>query len=154
MLGRRVARRCGNYRPVLPLCSQVLVQPSIPPAEVQAFPASLRPLVSLGLHLEGPAWAALKQRVLFAASGRCAVSGAPLAAVHERWAFDDDARVLRLAGLRAEAPEVQQVGRAALAGCAGHEIIAWLCTAHSSARAQRCPGAFPRGSGCGPALVS
>ncbi|KAL4427468.1 hypothetical protein ABPG77_000757 [Micractinium sp. CCAP 211/92] len=88
----------------------VLVQPSIPPAEVLAFPASLQPHVSLGLHLEGPAWAALKQRVLAAAGGRCAVTGAPLAAVYERWAFDDASQVLRLAGLRAAAPEVQQVG--------------------------------------------
>lgn len=91
----------------------MLVQPSIPPAEVLAFPASLQHHVSLGLHLEGPAWAALKQRVLAAAGGRCAVTGAPLAAVHERWAFDDASRVLRLAGLRAAAPEVQQVGPSA-----------------------------------------
>ncbi|KAL4447434.1 hypothetical protein ABPG75_004653 [Micractinium tetrahymenae] len=87
----------------------VLVQPSIPPAEVLAFPASLRPHVTLGLHLEGPAWAALKQRMLAAAGGRCAVTAVPLAAVHERWTFDEPSRVLRLAGFRTEAPEVQQV---------------------------------------------
>lgn len=75
------------------------MQPSVPPVEVHAFPAALRPHVSLGLHLNGGVpWAALKAATLAAAQGRCEVTGAPLAAVHERWHFDDAARVGSVGG--------------------------------------------------------
>lgn len=87
-----------------------VVQPTIPPVEVFPVPASLSSHVTLGLHLQGPAWVAVKAAVLAATHGRCTVTGAPLAAVHERWAADDGACVLRLLGFRAEAPEVQKVG--------------------------------------------
>lgn len=89
------------------------MQPTVPPVEVYAFPASLVQHVSLGLRLApagGQAWAELKAATMAAARGRCSVTAAPLAAVHERWGFDDARRVLRLLGFRAEAPEVQQIG--------------------------------------------
>jgi hypothetical protein len=94
---------------------QVSVRPEVPPVEVYAFPASLAPHVSLGLRLPSAtsrsrAWVAAKAAAMAETGGSCAVTGGPLAAAHERWEWDDGARVLRLVGLRAEAPEVQQVG--------------------------------------------
>lgn len=89
------------------------MQPELPPVEAHAFPASLARHVSMGLLLPGGrsrAWAAAKAAAMAATGGRCAVTGSPLAAAHERWGWDDGGRVLRLLGLRAEAPEVQQVG--------------------------------------------
>lgn len=82
------------------------MQPTMPPVEVQALPASLLPHISPRLALTGPAWESAKQETLAASSFRCELTGAPVAAAREHWAVDDSQRVLRLLGLRAEAPEV------------------------------------------------
>ncbi|PSC68471.1 HNH endonuclease isoform A [Micractinium conductrix] len=95
----------------------VLVQPSLPPVEALALPASQAPHLALGLRLRGAAWERVKAAVVAAGGGRCSITGAPLAAPAEQWVFDDGAHVLRLAGFRLVAPEVSQVnGLLALEG--------------------------------------
>ncbi|KAL4856769.1 hypothetical protein ACK3TF_002835 [Chlorella vulgaris] len=91
----------------------VLVQPTVPPVEVYALPASLRQCANLTPHLgpaAAPALESLKAAALAAAGSRCAVTGARQAAAVERWGWDGERRVMRLLGFRAEAPEVQQIG--------------------------------------------
>lgn len=91
---------------------QVAVQPTMPPVEVLALPASLRAAAaSLPAALKGQAaWAAAQAGVVAAAQGRCEVSSAavadPAASLAPRWRLDDDACVARLAGFRLLAPEV------------------------------------------------
>lgn len=66
------------------------------------------------------AWQRLQQDAFARAQGRCEVTSAflesPAAAVVPRWQCDEPARVLRLVGLRAEAPGVQQASWVGWAG--------------------------------------
>ena len=97
---------------MLLLLLQVVVQPTLAPVEVLALPASLQqPAASLGAQLDrDERWQHLQQAVLEAAKGRCEVTGvAAGVAVQERWQGDAERRLLRLAGLRAEAAEVTQI---------------------------------------------
>ncbi|PRW60715.1 single-stranded-DNA-specific exonuclease [Chlorella sorokiniana] len=108
----------------------IVTQPTVPPVEVHAWPAALRPHLNLASQLaRDEAWQRLQQDAFARAQGRCEVTSAflesPAAAVAPRWQCDEPARVLRLVGLRAEAPEVQQVGallelRAHNPSAAGH----------------------------------
>ncbi len=100
------------------------VQPRVPPATVLAEPADLKGRCNVVALMDGAAWDEVKAEVVEAARGRCAVSGAPTAAVAERWEADAGARMLRLLGFVAQAPEVTRVERMLGSGEDLKEVLA------------------------------
>ena len=118
---------CGSNPPFL-YCT---VAPLLPPHPLSPLSASL-PSTTPQLARD-EAWQRLQQAAFAHAQGRCEVTSAflesPAAAVVPRWQCDEQARLLRLIGLRAEAPEVQQVW---LGVCGLHELgtgMGWTAVA-------------------------
>lgn len=138
---------CCSNPPFLYCTVAPLLRPH-PPSPLPTFLPSPTPQLA-----RDEAWQRLQQAAFAHAQGRCEVTSAflesPAAAVVPRWQCDEQARLLRLVGLRAEAPEVQQVSGL---GCVGlharggrdglllqvsfgcmHLVPHWQCSSHVQA---------------------
>lgn len=85
------------------------VQPKMPPLVVLPVPETLKRRLHVAEYLSGTAWEHFCAGVLERSGSRCTISAAPTEVVTERWDFDVDARVIRLTGFAAQAPEVTHV---------------------------------------------
>lgn len=116
----------GGHRqdPSAPWGAAVALHPGLPPLDPDALPPSLRAASDLAAWLPPTVWDALRGATARGAGFRCEVTGGRGAgcavAVHEAWALDRPARVARLTGLQALAPECHIAKHAlSLAGPAG-----------------------------------
>lgn len=89
-------------------CS-VDMQPRTPPVVVLSLPANLQGRCHVTRLLAGSQWDTVRNETLRRTNWRCNISGAPTSRVAERWALDEECRVLKLVGFAAEAPEVTRI---------------------------------------------
>ena len=98
--------------------AMVEVQPRVPGINVPDLPRQLakNSVCRLSMHLAGQQWEEYKARVVSASGGRCMLTGVPNAAVTEQWEVDDVAKIVRLVGFVAEAPDVTELRYSLLLG--------------------------------------
>ena len=100
----------GHPHPDSPWGAAVSLHPGLPPLDPDALPPSLRPASDLAAWLPPLTWEALRAATARAAGFRCEVTGGRGAGcavfVHEAWRLEPAARIARLTGLQALAPEV------------------------------------------------